>query len=50
MASRIPARFARFRGFYRWQILLRAPNPATVLTGLDYPFGWRVDVDPISIL
>lgn len=45
-----PAFFERIRGYYRWQILLRAPNPAGVLTGLEYPFGWRVDVDPISIL
>ena len=45
-----PAFFARFRGYYRWQILLRAPDPAALLRGLDIPFGWRVDVDPASIL
>ena len=45
-----PAPFARYRGFYRWQILLRAPDPAQVLRGVDLPFGWRVDVDPLSTL
>lgn len=45
-----PAYFTRRRGFYRWQILLRAPNPAEILREIDIPFGWRVDVDPMSIL
>jgi primosomal protein N' (replication factor Y) len=45
-----PAYFARRRSFYRWQLLLRAPNPAEILRGLDIPFGWRVDIDPMSIL
>ncbi len=45
-----PAPFARYRGYYRWQILLRAPDPALVLRGVDLPFGWRVDVDPLSTL
>jgi primosomal protein N' (replication factor Y) len=45
-----PAYFARRRGFYRWQLLLRAPNPAEILRGIDIPFGWRVDIDPMTIL
>ena len=45
-----PAFFERVRGYYRWQVLLRAPDPAQVLRGLDFPFGWRVDIDPTSIL
>ena len=45
-----PAPFARYRGYYCWQILLRAPDPALVLRGVDLPFGWRVDVDPLSTL
>ncbi len=45
-----PAFFERYRGYYRWQILVRAPEPATLLRGLDIPFGWRVDVDPASLL
>jgi len=46
----VPAFFARHRGYYRWQILVRAPDPARLLRGLDIPFGWRVYVDPMSVL
>ncbi|MEZ4860669.1 MAG: primosomal protein N' [Caldilineaceae bacterium] len=45
-----PAFFARHRGYYRWQVLVRAPDPAQILRGLPIPFGWRVDVDPVSML
>jgi primosomal protein N' (replication factor Y) len=45
-----PAFFARFRGSYRWQILVSAPDPAAFLRGLPIPFGWRVDVDPMGVL
>lgn len=45
-----PAFFERFRGSYRWQILVSAPDPAAFLRGIDIPFGWRVDVDPASVL
>lgn len=45
-----PAFFARYRGYYRWQVLLRAPDPAGVLRRIPIPFGWRVDIDPISLL
>ena len=46
----VPAFFARYRGFYRWQILIQAPDPSLLLRGLTIPFGWRVDVDPVSVL
>lgn len=45
-----PAFFARFRGYYRWQILLLTEDPPAVLRRLTIPFGWRVDVDPVSVL
>ena len=45
-----PAFFERFRGSYRWQILISAPDPAAFMRGVDIPFGWRVDVDPVAIL
>ena len=45
-----PAFFERVRGYYRWQVLLRAPDPALVLRAIEIPFGWRVDIDPTSIL
>ena len=45
-----PAFFARYRSYYRWQVLLRATNPAEILQGVPIPFGWRVDIDPMSML
>lgn len=45
-----PAFFARFAGQYRWQLLLLGEDPAAVLRGLTFPFGWRVDIDPVTVL
>jgi len=45
----VPCFFSRLRGEYRWQVILRGPSPVELLLGqrLD---GWRVEVDPISLL
>lgn len=45
----VPCFFSKLRGEYRWQVVLRGPNPVELLHGqrLD---GWRVEVDPISLL
>jgi primosomal protein N' (replication factor Y) len=45
----VPCFYSKLRGEYRWQVLLRGPNPVELLHGqrLD---GWRVEVDPISLL
>ena len=41
----------RVRSQYRWHILLRADDPAGVLRPLlPLPQGWRVDVDPVTLL
>jgi primosomal protein N' (replication factor Y) len=45
-----PAFFARLRGRYRWQLLLRHAEPAKILRAVEIPAGWRVDVDPVSVL
>ncbi len=45
-----PPFFARLRGRYRWQVLLRHSDPAEFLRSLQIPPGWRVDVDPVSVL
>ncbi|MGC9357364.1 MAG: replication restart helicase PriA, partial [Anaerolineae bacterium] len=45
-----PAFFARVRGRYRWQILLRHVDPADFLRDVEIPAGWRVDVDPVDVL
>jgi primosomal protein N' (replication factor Y) len=45
-----PAFFNRVRGQYRYQIMLRGENPQALIEDLAMPLGWRVDVDPVSIL
>lgn len=50
MIGPTPAFFARIRGFYRWQLLLLADDPAAIVRRIDIPFGWRVDIDPVSVL
>jgi primosomal protein N' (replication factor Y) len=45
-----PSFFARLRGRYRWQLLLRHIEPAEFLRAVQIPAGWRVDVDPVSVL
>ncbi len=46
----VPAYFARYRGYYRWQILLSGDDPSAIVRSLTIPFGWRVDIDPVSVL
>lgn len=45
-----PAFFARVRGRYRWQILLRSMAPADFLRQVSIPPGWIVDIDPVTVL
>ncbi len=45
----VPCFFAKLNGLYRWQIILRGPEPASLLRG-KFPDGWRIEVDPISLL
>lgn len=45
-----PAPHARYRGYYRWQIIVRAADPSAFLQGIDIPFGWRIDIDPVSMM
>jgi primosomal protein N' (replication factor Y) len=52
-----PCFFSRLNGLYRWQIILRGPDPAGLLrekniegTILGASKGWRVEVDPLSLL
>lgn len=49
----VPSFFAKIGGYYRWQIVLRGPDPVSVLK--EDPISrlltdWRVEVDPISLL
>jgi len=45
-----PAFYERLRGQWRWQILLRGRDPTAPLRGILLPPGWRIDVDPESLL
>ena len=58
MIGPVPCFFERVRGEYRWQIILRGPNPVAMLRGhlpgSESPFGdatrWKVEVGPVSVL
>jgi primosomal protein N' (replication factor Y) (superfamily II helicase) len=45
----VPCFFAKMGGWYRWQVVLRGPNPASLLQGISLA-NWRVEVDPVSLL
>ncbi|MEP7199645.1 MAG: primosomal protein N', partial [Chloroflexota bacterium] len=40
----------KLRGEYRWQIIVKGQQPHELLEGFVLPLGWRVDVDPMSVL
>jgi primosomal protein N' (replication factor Y) len=44
-----PCFFARLGGLYRWQIILRGPDPASLLRGRSLA-DWRIEVNPPSLL
>ncbi len=43
-----PAYPSRLRGRYRWQIVLRGPNPRVLLKDVRLPRAWAIDVDPLG--
>jgi primosomal protein N' (replication factor Y) len=45
----VPCFFSKIRGRYRWQIVLRGPQPSDLIE-LPLPDGWQVDIDPVSLL
>lgn len=46
-----PSYVRRVGSQYRWHILLRAHDPAGVIRPLlPLPQGWRVDIDPVTLL
>ena len=49
MIGPVPCFFAKEYGEYRWQIVLRGPNPASVLRETRSA-DWRIEIDPISLL
>lgn len=44
-----PCFFSRLNSQYRWQIILRGPNPAALLRGRNLG-EWRIEIEPASLL
>lgn len=44
-----PSFFARVGGVYRWQVVVRGPDPVSLLRGRNLG-GWRIEVYPPSLL
>ena len=44
-----PCYFAKVGGIYRWQIVVRGPDPVSLLRARQLD-DWRIEVDPISLL
>jgi primosomal protein N' (replication factor Y) (superfamily II helicase) len=49
MIGPVPCFFGKQNNLYRWQIVLRGPNPINVLRGRALG-DWRVEVNPVSLL
>jgi primosomal protein N' (replication factor Y) len=45
----VPPFFARLKGNYRWQIILRGPDPLSLLRGRQLR-DWKVEVNPPNLL
>ncbi|RMF49197.1 MAG: primosomal protein N', partial [Anaerolineae bacterium] len=47
----VPCFFSRVNGIYRWQIVVRGPDPQAVLRAVwPLPERWRVQISPVSLL
>lgn len=46
----VPCFIQRIRGRYRWQVLVRTPDPTGFLEPIALPDRWAVDIDPVSLL
>jgi primosomal protein N' (replication factor Y) len=47
--SAVPCFFAKMDGLFRWQVILRGPEPVALLRDLPLE-NWRVETEPISLL
>jgi primosomal protein N' (replication factor Y) len=45
-----PCFAAKMRDLYQWQLIIRSNELDTVMRHLPIPYGWTVDVDPVSML
>jgi primosomal protein N' (replication factor Y) len=40
----------RVRGRFRWQIVIRSPDPLPLLSQVTIPRSWSIDIDPMSLV
>jgi primosomal protein N' (replication factor Y) len=45
----VPSFFSKVDGIHRWQIIVRGPDPVSLLRGFKLR-DWQIEVDPISLL
>ena len=45
----VPSFFSKVDGIYRWQIVVRGPDPLSLLRDIKLN-DWRIEIDPISLL
>ncbi len=45
----VPAFVPRLRGRYRWQLIIRGPDPLELLSKITFGAGWTVDIDPVGL-
>jgi primosomal protein N' (replication factor Y) len=45
----VPSFFTKENGQYRWQIVLRGPDPISLLRDIKLN-GWLIEIDPLSLL
>jgi len=45
-----PAFTQRVRGRFRYQIIIRSADPLPLLSRMNFPQGWSIDIDPVSLI
>jgi primosomal protein N' len=45
----VPSFFSKVDGIHRWQIVVRGPDPVSLLRDMKLN-DWRIEIDPISLL
>jgi len=45
----VPSFFTKENDVYRWQIIVRSPDPVSLLRDIKLN-DWRIEIDPISLL
>ncbi|HQX01969.1 MAG TPA: primosomal protein N', partial [Anaerolineales bacterium] len=45
----VPSFFSKVDGIHRWQIIVRGPDPVSLLRDIKLN-DWRIEIDPISLL